>query len=225
MKKFTHNYLSLPELETQEINGKRYYITPEGNYRPSITTLLGQTSKEGMASWRASIGEEEADKISSYACEVGTLFHEHVEKYLQNKENYLDNCTPHSKYMFIGVQDKLDNIDNILVQESALYSDVLRIAGRTDCIAEYEGELSIIDFKTSRKEKKEEWIENYFVQGTAYSLMLEEMTRIKVNNITIIMSVYDSTPIVFKTKRNKHYKSLADIIKKHLPDLEYKNEI
>jgi len=225
MKSFTHNLLDLPDLQTQEFDNKRYYITPEGNYRPSITTLLGQTSKEGMINWRKSIGEEVADKISSYACDVGTLVHEHIEKYIKNQKNPLENCTPHSKYMFNGIVEYVDLIDNILVQESALYSDVLKIAGRTDCIAEYEGEMSIIDFKTARKEKKEEWIGNYFVQGTAYSLMLEEMTGIKVNNITIIMCTYDSVPLIFKTKRHKHYKALAELLDKYLPQLEYKNEI
>lgn len=225
VKCFTHKLLEMPELTTQEIDNKRYYVTPNGNLYPSVTTLLGQTSKEGITDWRKSIGEEEADKISTYACDVGTLVHEHIERYINNDPNYLKNSTPHSKYMFIGIKDHIDLIDNVLVQESALYSDVLRLAGRTDCIAEYDGELSIIDFKTSRKEKKEEWIGNYFVQGTAYSLMLEEMTGIKVQNIVIVMCTYNSSPIIFKTKRIKHYKALYEILDKYLPSLEYKNEI
>jgi CRISPR/Cas system-associated exonuclease Cas4 (RecB family) len=219
VKLFTHKPISLPELTTQEINNRRYYITPTGDYYPSITTLLGQCSKDSLENWKKDIGEENAKIISDYACDLGTNFHETIEKYINNDSAFLKNATVHSKYMFYGVQDYLDKIDNVLVQEAPLFSNVLKLAGRTDCIAEYDGELSIIDFKTSRKEKKEEWIPNYFVQGTAYSLMLEEETGIKVPNIVIIMCTYDSKPLIFKTKRSTHFKKLSEIIKQHLHDL------
>lgn len=225
MKYFTHRPVSLPELSTEERDNKRYYITPTDARYPSVTTLLGLASKEGMDAWRKSIGEEEAHRISKYACDLGTLLHEHVEKYLDNHINPLENCTSHSKYMFNGLKENLDKIDNIIVQEKALYSDILRIAGRTDCIAEYDGELSIIDFKTARKEKKEEWIQSYFVQGTAYSLMLEELTGICVSNIVIPMITYESQPMIFKSKRKKHFKELDRILKEYLPSLEYNYEI
>lgn len=219
MKSFNHNPLILPELQTQEYNNRRYYVTPTGEKYPSVTTLLSQTSKEDLEKWKTSIGLDNAKIISDYACNLGTNLHETIEKYINNDPNFLRGSTVHSKYMFYGMQDCLDCIDNVLVQEAPLYSNVLKLAGRTDCIAEYDGELSIIDFKTSRKEKKEEWISNYFVQGTAYSLMLEEMTGIVVPNIVIIMCTYDSKPIIFKTTRSKYYKKLASIIEEHLPNL------
>lgn len=225
MGNFIHNHIDIPELMTQEFDNKRYYITPSGKKYPSITTLLGQTSKEGIQEWRDSVGEIAADQISSYACNLGTLFHEHIERYIQNDKNFLSNSTVHSKYMFYALEPYLNNINNIIAQEATLYSDTIKLAGRTDCIGEYEGKLSVIDFKTSRKDKKEEWIQNYFVQGTAYSLMIEEMTGIKIQDIVILMSTYDSKPLIFKTKRSNHFKQLADIMKQYLPSLEYKNEI
>lgn len=219
VKTFKHNPIRLPEITTQEIDGRRYYITPQENKYPSITTLLGCVSKPALDRWRASLGEE-AEVISKYACDVGTNLHEVVERYLNNEPDFLSKSTTHAKYMFYAIEPYLNKIDNILIQEAGLYSDVLKVAGRTDCIGEYDGELSIIDFKTSRNEKKEENIGNYFVQGTAYSLMLEEMTGIKIKNIVIIMSTYDSNPLIFKTQRTKHYKAFADILKEHLPKLE-----
>lgn len=221
MKKFNHIRIELPKLETIEINNKRYYITPEGNYSPSITTLLGQTSKESIESWKKSIGEGNAKQISEYACALGENLHYVIEKYLDNDINFLNNSTIHSKYMFQSMSDTLNRIDNIYTQEAALYSDTLGLAGRTDCIAEFDGIPSIIDFKTSRKEKKEEWITNYFVQGTAYSLMFEEMTGIQIKQIVILMCTYDSQPLIFKVNRSNYYTALKDIMDKHLGDLKY----
>jgi genome maintenance exonuclease 1 len=221
VKLFKHNRLNLPQLQTQEGNDRRYYITPEGNYYPSITTLLGQCSKESIESWKKSIGEENAKQISEYACALGENLHYVIEKYLDNDPNFLEKTTIHSKYMFSSMQDTLDRIDNIYTQEASLYSDTLGLAGRTDCIAEFDGIPSIIDFKTSRKEKKEEWITNYFVQGTAYSLMFEEMTGIKIKQIVILMCTYDSQPIIFKVNRSNYYTALKDIMDKYLGNLKY----
>ncbi len=221
MKSFKHNKINLPNLLTQEINNRRYYVTPSGKLMPSITTLLGQTSKESIESWKKSIGEENAKQISEYACALGENLHYVIEKYLDNDPNFLEKTTIHSKYMFSSMQDTLDRIDNIYTQEASLYSDTLGLAGRTDCIAEFDGIPSIIDFKTSRKEKKEEWITNYFVQGTAYSLMFEEMTGIKIKQIVILMCTYDSQPIIFKVNRSNYYTALKDIMDKYLGNLKY----
>lgn len=221
MKTFKHNTINLPRLEAQEINNRRYYVTPQGKFYPSITTLLGQCSKESIESWKKSIGEENAKQISEYACALGENLHYVIEKYLDNDPNFLEKTTIHSKYMFSSMQDTLDRIDNIYTQEASLYSDTLGLAGRTDCIAEFDGIPSIIDFKTSRKEKKEEWITNYFVQGTAYSLMFEEMTGIKIKQIVILMCTYDSQPIIFKVNRSNYYTALKDIMDKYLGNLKY----
>jgi genome maintenance exonuclease 1 len=221
VKTFKHNTINLPRLEAQEINNRRYYVTPQGKFYPSITTLLGQTSKESIESWKKSIGEENAKQISEYACALGENLHYVIEKYLDNDPNFLEKTTIHSKYMLSSMQDTLDRIDNIYTQEASLYSDTLGLAGRTDCIAEFDGIPSIIDFKTSRKEKKEEWITNYFVQGTAYSLMFEEMTGIKIKQIVILMCTYDSQPISFKVNRSNYYTALKDIMDKYLGNLKY----
>jgi genome maintenance exonuclease 1 len=221
VKTFKHNTINLPRLEAQEINNRRYYVTPQGKFYPSITTLLGQCSKESIESWKKSIGEENAKQISEYACALGENLHYVIEKYLDNDPNFLEKTTIHSKYMFSSMQDTLDRIDNIYTQEASLYSDTLGLAGRTDCIAEFDGIPSIIDFKTSRKEKKEEWITNYFVQGTAYSLMFEEMTGIKIKQIVILMCTYDSQPIIFKVNRSNYYTALKDIMDKYLGNLKY----
>jgi genome maintenance exonuclease 1 len=227
VKMFKHNKLNpicFPVLKTQEGNGRRYYITPEGKYYPSITTLLGQCSKESLENWKKAIGEDAAKDISDYACSLGENLHYVIEKYLDNDPNYLQSATVHSKYIFISLQETLDRIDNIYTQEAALYSDALGLAGRTDCIAEFDGIPSIIDFKTSRKEKKPEWITNYFVQGTAYSLMFEEMTNIKIRQIVIIMGTHDSRPLIFKVNRSDYVLELKRIIDKYLGDLQF-NEI
>lgn len=221
MKIFKHIPIVLPRLEAQEINNRRYYVTPEGKFMPSITTLLGQTSKESIESWKKSIGEENAKQISEYACALGENLHYVIEKYLDNDPNFLEKTTIHSKYMFHSMCDTLNRIDNIYTQEAALYSNVLGLAGRTDCIAEFDGIPSIIDFKTSRKEKKEEWIANYFVQGTAYSLMFEEMTGIKIKQIVILMCTYDSKPLIFKVNRSNYYSALKQIMNDYLGDLKY----
>ena len=221
MKIFKHNKIDLPVLKTQEGGERRYYITPEGKYYPSITTLLGQGSKESLENWKKAIGEGAAKVISDYACSLGENLHYVIEKYLDNDPKYLQNATSHSKYRFIALQETLDRIDNIYTQEATLYSDALGLAGRTDCIAEFDGIPSIIDFKTSRKEKKQEWITNYFVQGTAYSLMFEEMTGIKIRQIVILMGTHDSQPLIFKVDRKNYVSELKKIMDKYLEDLKY----
>lgn len=224
MKIFKHNKIDLPvlqTLQTQDGGGRRYYITPTGKYYPSITTLLGQGSKESLENWKKSIGEVSAKAISDYACSLGENLHYVVEKYLDNDPNYLQTATPHSKYIFMALQETLDRIDNIYTQEATLYSDALGLAGRTDCIAEFDGVPSVIDFKTSRKEKKQDWITNYFVQGTAYSLMFEEMSGIRIRQIVILMGTHDSQPLIFKVDRKNYVSELKRIMDEYLEDLKY----
>lgn len=219
-KIFTHKPISLPDIETEHINGRRYYVTPKGKY-PSITTLLGQDKdkEEILDRWRKRIGLDAANNITEYACDLGENLHSTIEKYLNNDSNYRDNMFVQTKYMFNSLRPHLDNIDNILCQEVALYSDVLKLAGRTDCIGEYNNKLSIIDFKTSRREKTEEDIQHYFIQGTAYSLMLEEMTGIVAPNIVIIMSQYDAKPLIFEVDRKNYYSGLKKYIDNYLGGL------
>lgn len=214
-----HKEIYLPDLQTESINGNRYYITPSGKKYPSITTVLGQSGNEHLVAWKKRLGDE-ADTISKYACDVGENYHKVIEEYVNNNEDYLSHGTPHSKYMFKAVRPFLDKINLVYCQEASLYSDILGIAGRTDCIGEYEGVPCIIDYKTSLRIKKEEWIQKYYLQTTAYSLMFEEMTGIAVKGIVIIMATYDSTPLIFKSQRHKHYAALKEVLRTNLPLLK-----
>jgi genome maintenance exonuclease 1 len=218
----TFRYLSnrpkLEPLPTEEIDGQRFYITPTGKKLPSVTTVLGHSKKQMIFEWRKRVGQEEANKISTRASIRGTKFHNMLEKYLCNEEAKLifEDVMPDMKQAFKDIQSTIDLIDNIHYIESPLYSEVLGVAGRTDVIAEYAGVPSIIDFKTSTKEKKEEWIQNYFEQGTAYSLMYEEMTGRSVNQIVIIISVDGmEKPQIFVKNRIDYVDSLIEKIENY----------
>ena len=215
-KFFNHKSLVLPELMavTEEGVG-RIYLTPSGEKYPSVTTVLGLLSKDSIAEWRKRVGDEEANRISKKATSLGTDIHKIVEDYLNNKEDYIEKYGPFEKMVFSSFQECLNKIDNILCQESTLYSDVLKVAGRVDCIAEYEGQLSIIDFKTANKAKEEEHILGYFMQLTMYSLMLEEMTGICIPNIVILMVTTSAEVLVFKKKRKDYYKQVKDLINEY----------
>ena len=215
MKVFTHTKSpeGLPDsLETIKLEGKRHYITPEGNVYPSMTTVLSRYKEdsESLQKWRERVGEDQAKFITNRACDYGTEFHTMIEDYLNNKP--VQTSVPIAKIMFAAAQNNLDRIDNIMAQEVQLYSDAMKIAGRTDCIAEYDGVLSLIDFKSARKEKDEKTIESYFVQCACYSLMFEERTGVKLKDIVVLMSTYDGYSNVFKKKRKDYYPQLKEVL-------------
>ena len=168
MKSFIHTPSTklLPEIHTETIKGKRFYVTPEGKKYPSITTVLSGRSKEGINRWRKSVGNDVANNIMRSAAKRGTAVHQLVEDYLNNSDLSKQDVLPLA--LFTLLKPELDDINNIVLQEGGLYSDKWGIAGRVDCIAEYKGKLSVIDFKTSTKEKKEEWVEKNFIKGYAY---------------------------------------------------------
>ena len=192
MKTFTHDPLpesSVKEVHTETINKKRFYVTPDGNKYPSITTVLSGRAKEGINAWRQRVGEAVANNIMRTAAKRGTAVHALCEDYLNNKE--LGNQEVLPLAMFTLLKPELDNINNIVAQEVGLYSDKWGVAGRVDCIAEYDGKLTVIDFKTSTKEKKEEWIENYFIQCTAYCEMFEERYGRAIDQIAVLIVCED----------------------------------
>ena len=205
MKKFVH-LANRPELSfgmrTENHNGKRHYVTPEGELYPSITTVLGELSKAAIQAWRERVGEEEANKISGKASRRGTSLHSVCESYIKNEEVYVDGQTPNIIELFKSIEPYLERIDNIHGVELALYSDHFGIAGRTDLIAEFDGTLSIIDYKTSNKAKKKEWCESYFAQGAFYGVAYEELTKIPVPQVVIIMAVDNEAPQLFVEKRD-----------------------
>ena len=213
---FTHlNKLGDFELEANTIDGVRYYTLPSGKKAPSITSITSFYNRQIFKNWREKVGEEQANKITKVATDRGTKFHDLVEKYLLNEDiNSLKNVLPTTKARWIAARDALNNIDNIHALEKPLYSEYFGIAGRVDCIAEYEGELAVIDFKTSKKIKPEKWLQNYFVQETAYACMYYEMTGISVKKIVTLM-VADNGDVKVYEKRNKgeYIKLLTKYIK------------
>ena len=150
MKTFNHVGSELQDLRTENIEGKRHYVTSDGNKYISITTLLSNLSKAGIQKWRARVGEGEANRISTKASRQGTGVHSVCESYIKNEDRFLDGRMPNEVEMFQSIESLLDCIDNVHVTEGALYSDELKLAGRTDLIAEFDDELAVIDYKTSR---------------------------------------------------------------------------
>tara|TARA_B100000524_G_scaffold178073_1_gene91633 strand:+ start:115 stop:804 length:690 start_codon:yes stop_codon:yes gene_type:complete len=213
---FTHlNKLGDFELEANTIDGVRYYTLPSGKKAPSITSITSFYNRQTFINWRKKVGEEEANKITKVATDRGTKFHDLVEKYLLNEDiNSIKDVLPTTKARLIAAREALNRIDNIHALEKPLYSEYFGIAGRVDCIAEYDGELAIIDFKTSKKIKPERWLENYFVQETAYACMYFEMTGIAVDKIVTLM-VADNGDVHVYEKRNKgdYIKLLTKYIK------------
>jgi len=197
-----HNYLGELELEKKEQNGIRLYNLPNGNWVPSITSVTSFYNRQVFVKWRERVGLEEANRITKRATARGTDFHQVCQDYLENKELNWDDYQPLTKFMFYHLKPELDKINNIHAIERTLYSEYLGLAGRVDCIAEYEGELAVIDFKTSDKIKPEEWIENYFVQEMFYAAAYYELTEIPIKKLITLMVTPGGEVKVFD-KRNK----------------------
>jgi genome maintenance exonuclease 1 len=206
--KFNHVPCAIDyDLETETVNGKRFYKTPDGQLYPSVTTITSHHTKADIIAWRKRVGEEEANRISTKASSRGTRVHKICEDYLNNSEKYAEKAIPDSFVMFKSLQPLMDeHINNIHAIEIPLYSHHLRVAGRVDCIAEYDNKLSIIDFKTSSKQKKEANIKNYFMQCSAYAVMYEERTGIPVTQLVIMIAVDSDHPQVFIKKRDDYIK-------------------
>ncbi len=216
IKEFNHVDLNLPKLERETIDGVRYYKIPldEQIYKfVSITSVTSHKNRQFFADWRKKVGEEKADKITRQATSRGTDMHSLVENYLCNILQ-LPEVQPLSEYLFKIAKPELNKINNIHALESSLYSKVLGIAGTVDCIAEYNGELAIIDFKTSKKPKPVEWIEHYFVQCMAYGCMLYELTGISVKKLVIIMACENGECVVYEEyDKTKYIRLLTQYIR------------
>lgn len=206
MKIFEHTQIEFEELPTVTENGKRFYKTPDGILYPSVTTITSLIGKDAILAWRKRVGEAEANKISTQASSRGTRMHGICEDYLCNKQ-FKSTIMPDAMAMFKSIQPILDEcIDDVHAIEAPLYSHHLRVAGRVDCVAKYNGRLSIIDWKTSSKQKDEKWIQNYFMQCSAYAVMFEERTSIPVPQLVVIIAVAGDNPQVFVKKRNDYIK-------------------
>jgi RecB family exonuclease len=180
----------------------RFYTSPAGNSYPSITTVLGELSRDSIADWRGRVGVEEANKISERASRRGTAVHDILEKYVNN-EVIPDDTLPHIKNSYLKLKPILDKrLTKVYGQEIPLYSDMIELAGRVDLVGVWDGVPSIIDYKTSSKLKKKEWCEGYFMQCAFYAIAWEERTGMATPNIVIVMDVDNHDPVVFVEHRD-----------------------
>ena len=228
MKEYNHKTINLPEITAKTTDGVRLYETPEGNKYPSITTVLSVRNKKGLFEWRKRVGEEVANYVARKAANRGTAVHHMCEDFLNNMPlNYPDDWKKHKQkflpyVLFKQLRDSvLQKVNNIYAQECGLYSDKYKVAGRVDCIAEYNGKLSIIDFKTSTKERSDAWNESYYIQASAYAEMFEERTGIEINQICILVVTEDGVVQEFVKDKTEYLPLLSDTIK----EWEEKNEM
>tara|TARA_B100001123_G_scaffold27337_3_gene29322 strand:+ start:1331 stop:2014 length:684 start_codon:yes stop_codon:yes gene_type:complete len=217
-KQFNHvddlDDLQIPERQT--VKGERRYVTPEGNIYPSITTILGSQPKPGLVEWRKRVGDIEANRIMKEASSLGTAVHNLCEQYLYNEK--LKSSNNEAISIFNRLRFLLGNVDNIVGLEVPLYSDQLKVAGTADCFADYNGVFSVIDFKTSKKPKKEGWIEDYFIQAFFYAIAFFERTGAIPEQVVIMVAVRDVFEVqVFKKSMDEldtYIDKLIDIMKK-----------
>ena len=216
---FKHVPVELPTITATTTGGVRLYETPEGNKYPSITTVLSVRSKTGLMEWRKRVGNDVANHIAKTAAARGTKVHHMCEDYLNNmRYNFPDKFKEHRKNflpycLFSQLKEKvLCNINNIYAQEAGLYSDKYKVAGRVDCIAEYNGVPSIIDFKTSTKERKDEWNESYYIQGSAYAEMFGERTGMEISQVVILVVTEDGTVQEFIKEKYDYLDALVQTV-------------
>tara|TARA_Y100000592_G_scaffold44229_2_gene70129 strand:- start:9583 stop:10272 length:690 start_codon:yes stop_codon:yes gene_type:complete len=215
---FIHKEVDFDSMSRETIDGVRYYHVPGTDKLvrlPSITSVISHRNREKFKEWRKRVGEEEANNITRKATHRGTDAHTLIEEYLNNVDpEEMTKVLPLSEYLFKQAKPTLDKIDNILCQEQAMFSYQLGIAGSVDCIAEFDGELAIIDFKTSKKPKPREWIEDYFVQCAAYACMLYEMKGTTVKKLVIIMTCENGDVEVYEEyDKSKYIRLLTEYIR------------
>lgn len=212
---FNHVPAVLPPLERETVDGVRYYKVPDADEFVKLVSITSVTSfwnREKFAKWRKKIGEDKANEITRKATSRGTDTHTLIEHYLLNEET-LPEVQPISDFLYKIAKPTLNNIDNIHALEGSLYSKQLGVAGTVDCIAEYDGELAVIDFKTSAAPKPRDWIDGYFVQAAAYACMYYELTGISVKKLVIIMTCEDGECVVYEERdKAKYIKLLVNYI-------------
>ncbi len=216
------NFRHTPEfefgtLETQNANGKRHYVVPGGGLYPSVTTVTGFEKAEFFKEWR-----EKNPQESKRVLRRGNLLHWAIEDYLNNSEGYISNrgldqaSEENLVDLFNILKPTLDeDINNIVAQEVSLYSDTLSLAGRVDCVADYKGVRSIIDFKGSTREKRDGDIENYFLQATAYAIMWQELTKQSIKQIVIAIANETGTPQIFVKNPIDYVQRLKETIESY----------
>lgn len=206
---------TLEELEADTTENGRFYTTPSGQILPSITTVLSVKNKSGLDAWRKRVGEEEANRIMNQAALRGTAVHQLAEDYVNNEKDWKKGAMPANLFTFNTIKPLLDkHLNNVWIQEAPLYSEKLSVAGRVDCIAEWDGVLSIIDYKTSKRPKKKEYVESYFIQEAAYAAMFLERTGVPIKQIVTVIAVDDNEPQVYIEKAIDHLPKFIELRKK-----------
>lgn len=196
--------------------GRRVYATPNGKKYPSVTTVLGQMNKKSIDEWRKRVGEKEANRISNESSSVGTKMHQLCEDYMLGRE--LDSSNEKQFALFESIKPKIDQLGDIYGIELPLYSDYLKLAGTADLVAEYDGNLCILDFKNSRKPKIEDWVEGYYLQGTCYARMFWERYGVLPKEVVVWIAVWDGTFQEFRIKVKDKYPKLINVLKTWHPD-------
>jgi hypothetical protein len=213
---FNHVTHEFPQLLQENTEGRRLYVAPNGEKYASVTTVLSDYGKEGIMQWRKKVGEEKANEISRKATTRGTSVHKVIETFLNNEDISQHDMMPNVKSLFYRMKPELEKMNNIHCLETRLFSHKLRLAGTVDCIAEHNGVLSVVDFKTSIRLKKKEQIQNYFMQGVAYADMFNEMTGLEVDQIVILIGVdtanFAQTLTVKKNEMDGHRQELHKYI-------------
>jgi len=210
MKQFNKQLVSFPKLKRVTINGERYYVREEWDSMgtpsvsppyPSVTTVLASRSRDGIMEWRRRVGEEQAKAITTKAARRGTKAHKLIEQYILGEP--LEESMPNALDLFLMFRTKADNhIDNVRVIEGQMMSDSLRVAGTVDLIAEWNGELAVIDWKTASKPKHRDYVENYFMQEAAYAKMFEENTGIPITKLITVFACETGESVVFEESRD-----------------------
>jgi|TARA_B100000809_G_C14990392_1_gene477798 genome maintenance exonuclease 1 len=208
MSLFNHIQIDFQQAELIEKENGHYYQTPKGDVFPSITTILKKTmsaeKQQGLQSWKEQ--ETAAEHITRESSLIGTQTHKLIENHL-NGVTQTDEVRLLSVAHFNNLIPFLQKINDIHGTELRLYSNEMKLAGTSDCIAKYDGELSIIDYKTKRSNQQEEWMTDHFIQGTAYSEMFRELTGIEVKQVVILVSSEKNTRMEF-VKSTEDYKDL-----------------
>lgn len=208
---FIHIDIDLPQLERSTIDGVRYYDINENNELKklvSITSVISHINKDKFVGWRKKVGEEEANRITKAATSRGTDTHTLIENHLLNKE-LPTGLLPISEFLFKVAKPTLNRINNIHTLEGSLYSNILGVAGSVDTIAEFDDELAVIDYKTSKEPKPKKWIEGYFVQAMFYGMAYYEMTGTSIKKLVIIMTCENGDCVVYEERDLKKYMKLV----------------
>lgn len=222
MIEFVHRPVEREKASVTSSNNLRWYKSQNRAY-PSVTSVLSATKDNtDLRKWQMSVGIDKASKIAADAAKRGTAVHQLAENYLNNEHN-TSGVEPDYLKLFNQIKLHLNKLDNIRGVELTLFSDELLLAGTADCIAEYKGELSVIDFKTSSSADNSKKVEDYFLQTTAYSLMYEELYKEQPEQIVIIIaSEKQLVPTVYCKNRHDYILPLVNRVNAFYADFERK---